>query len=119
MNKKTVACFYLSLSISLVLFFTCTGLELPEDIKRVKPTPVITDKQIEKNVKDAIIENEGLAPFSLSMNVVVNNGIVTLVGTVDNYNVKKNLEATANSVPGVQNVINQLRVHNDPLLKGH
>jgi osmotically-inducible protein OsmY len=65
-------------------------------------------ERIREDVNERLTDD----PFldATNIEVSVDNGIVTLTGTVDNRNDKRRAEDVAESVAGVSDVLNQLRV---------
>lgn len=73
--------------------------------------PAMTDKEIE----DAIISVSSYDPrvYSYNINPVVENGWVTLRGSVDNLRAKKAAENLANNTLGVTGVTNEIDITTD------
>jgi osmotically-inducible protein OsmY len=67
-----------------------------------------SDDRIEEDVNEALTRHPGLDASEID--VKVQNGEVTLTGTVDNRQEKRMAEDAAESCPGVRDVHNQLRV---------
>ncbi|MFW5778110.1 MAG: BON domain-containing protein [Bacteroidota bacterium] len=67
-----------------------------------------TDEQIRQAVKDAFLYDPRV--FSFNPNVSVEDGYVTLTGTVDNFQAKRAAEHDARNVVGVLGVNNYLKV---------
>jgi osmotically-inducible protein OsmY len=67
-----------------------------------------SDERIREDISDRLMENDELDPSNVSVNV--EDGTVTLTGTVDDRRQKYLAEELAESVMGVQDVQNQLRV---------
>ena len=75
-----------------------------------------TNAQLQKDVQDAIKWEPLL--HAAEIGVIVNDGIVTLTGTVDNYTKKIQAENAAKSVAGVQALVEDIEVkfHNSEKL---
>jgi len=69
-----------------------------------------SDQQIEDDINHRLTQHGQLNASDI--NVDVKNGEVTLTGEVDNRSDKRMAEDTADSVPGVKDVHNQLKVRN-------
>ncbi len=69
---------------------------------------VKTDKEVKEAVEDAFLYDPRVSSFNPT--VTVNNGIVTLTGTVDNLKAKRAAERDAKNVVGVFGVNNHLSV---------
>jgi osmotically-inducible protein OsmY len=67
------------------------------------------DLKIKQEVLNQLSLAETLKPFEIE--VFVNNGVITLKGTVDTYRKKLTAERVANEVDGVKAVIQELQVH--------
>jgi hypothetical protein len=81
----------------------------PRDYRR-------SDDRIEEDVNDRLTWHSQLDATDLKVDV--NNGIVTLTGTVDNRQDKRLAEDVAESVPGVWDVNNQIVVRNRGYYRG-
>jgi osmotically-inducible protein OsmY len=72
------------------------------------PTPAPADEQIRSNIKSMLLWNPDID--SNKVDVLVDNGIVTLKGTVDTYWQRWQAENTTKEVSGVLDVSNELTV---------
>jgi osmotically-inducible protein OsmY len=70
-----------------------------------------TNEQLQKDVMDAIMWEPELQAAEIG--VTVHEGIVTLLGTVDNYNKKMAAEVAAKEVEGVKALIEKIEVKYD------
>lgn len=70
------------------------------------------DQDIARNIFLALGKNSVPSSSQKVINISVQGGVVTLTGTVPNYNDSDLAESTAKTVPGVNKVINQLKVVN-------
>ncbi len=84
------------------------------NIEVLPPSPM--DDRIRREVYRAVFGSDGLYRYAMgavpSVHIVVKNGHVKLVGTVDNESDKNIAEIRAKSVPGVFSVENDLQVEN-------
>lgn len=71
---------------------------------------VMTDEQLNKAVKEAIISDANLVKFVKQINIKVEKGVVTLSGVVDSSDIKSNIESKAKAVKGVHKVVNNIEV---------
>jgi osmotically-inducible protein OsmY len=76
---------------------------------KVKSLMAPMDEEIEANIEDAIWNNA--ITESEEIVVIVNNGAVTLTGTVDSYQEKLEAEWISSGVEGVNEINNTLDVH--------
>jgi osmotically-inducible protein OsmY len=67
-----------------------------------------TNEALQKDVQDAIKWEPLL--HAAEIGVIVNDGIVTLTGTVDNYTKKREAEHAVKSVQGVKAVVEKIEV---------
>jgi osmotically-inducible protein OsmY len=67
-----------------------------------------SDQRIEEEINDRLMADDRLDASEIE--VTVKNGEVTLTGTVDDREAKRRAEDVAESVMGVEDVMNQLRV---------
>jgi osmotically-inducible protein OsmY len=67
-----------------------------------------SDQRIEEDVNEALTQNSHLDASNIE--VKVDQGVVTLTGTVDTRRDKRLAEDIADSCPGVNDVDNQIRV---------
>jgi len=76
--------------------------------------PSSSDDRIRRQVAHAIFSDDRLFPYSMGalppIHIIVKNGHVTLIGTVNNQADKNTAGIRANGVPGVFSVQNDLRV---------
>ncbi len=81
-------------------------------IEILPPSP--NDDRIRREVARALFNDDRLFPYSMgalpSIHIIVNNGHVSLEGTVNSQGDKNEAGIRANSVPGVFSVQNNLRV---------
>jgi osmotically-inducible protein OsmY len=68
----------------------------------------VFDRQIREEIMDAFTRDEDLDAEDVS--VRAEDGVVTLSGTVEDRRMVAALEETIQSVPGVERVINDLRL---------
>jgi osmotically-inducible protein OsmY len=68
----------------------------------------LTDEEIQKNVLEQFKYDPRISPSEIG--VTVKDGVVTLLGTVENYTKKWSAEEIALRVAGVKAVVNQLAV---------
>jgi osmotically-inducible protein OsmY len=66
------------------------------------------DKEIEEAVNDALLYDPRIFSFDVEPNV--DNGVVTLTGTVNNLQAKRAAESDARNTVGVLRVVNRLKV---------
>lgn len=71
-------------------------------------TAIQNDQQLTSKIQDSI--RSAFSNKYNNVNVSVNNGNVTLTGTVASQDDKNNLEQKIRGMPGVQNVTNQVTV---------
>ncbi len=73
-----------------------------------------TDEEIRQDVEEALQKD----PFvgSLDIDVVVEAGVVTLSGTVDNYFLKYQADEVASTVNGVTDIVNNIEVDYEELV---
>lgn len=98
MNRKIVLALVAVLALSAM---ACSSLN------QVTPAP-LDNAAMEADVRAAIASDHLDQTFSLG--VSVDNGIVTLSGTVDSAAQRSSIAASANRVDGVRSVINNLTV---------
>lgn len=67
-----------------------------------------SDEQVQKNVEEAI-KREALLDKK-EIGVIVNDGVVTLTGTVNNYAKKIEVAVAARNVEGVKVVIEEIKI---------
>lgn len=79
-----------------------------DNMKRLADQARITDSQIRQAVVDAMLYDPRVASFRPT--VTVNNGVVTLTGTVQNLKAKRAAAQDADNTLGVRRVKNYLRV---------
>jgi small conductance mechanosensitive channel len=77
----------------------------PQQLGQTTALPI--DQQLTTRIQDAL---KGLFSKYSNVNVSVNNGMVTLKGTVSSQSDKDNLEQIVNKIPGVSGVNNQITV---------
>lgn len=73
-------------------------------------TAVVQSADIASAVKTAYANDASLAPFAGNVAVVVQDGVVTLTGSVPSEKVKLDFDSKAKSVMGVTKVVNNLEV---------
>lgn len=79
-----------------------------DTMKKQNKKPAKSDDEIKKAVKDALLFDPRVISFNPT--VTVDNGIVTLTGTVDNLKAKRAAEQDAKNTVGTWRVKNHLRV---------
>jgi osmotically-inducible protein OsmY len=79
-----------------------------DEMRRSSRYPALTDQEIEKAVRDALVYDPRV--FSFNPDVSVEGGVVTLTGKVEDYRAKRAAEDTAQNTVGVWRVKNHLRV---------
>ncbi len=79
-----------------------------KDKMKQKTVSEISDKQIEKSVKDTFLYDPRV--YSFKIDVDSDYGLVTLSGVVDNYKAKRVAEQDARNVKGVIAVYNNIKV---------
>lgn len=88
-----------------------SGLEIEwwaeEPMERAKPA-VLTDQEIKEAVNDALLYDPRVSSFVID--VEVDNGLVTLSGTVDNLKSKHSAAQDARNTTGVWKVENNIKV---------
>ena len=67
-----------------------------------------TSTQIQQDVQTVLMQDPLVGEYGID--VLDNNGIITLTGVVPSREVMERAEAVASDVPGVQGVINQLEL---------
>ena len=85
---------------------------IQNDIKVVPVNQAFSDSDI-KAALESVLHNEFPLINSNDVNISVNNGFVTLTGTVSSMWVKDNMEDEFSSIGGVQGVIDKLAVKPD------
>jgi osmotically-inducible protein OsmY len=98
MNRKIVLALVALMAFSLM---ACTSLN------QVTPAP-LDNAAMEADVRAAIAEDHPGQTFSIG--VSVDNGIVTLTGSVESAAQRSSIAAAANRVDGVRSVINNLTI---------
>ncbi len=98
MNRKIVLALVAMMALSLM---ACTSLN------QVTPAP-LDNAAMEADVRAAIASDHPGQTFSVG--VSVDNGIVTLSGTVETPAQRSSIAAAANGVDGVRSVINNLTI---------
>jgi len=68
------------------------------------------DRKVAAQVRQAILDLDGLSVNAQNCKVIANNGTVTLRGPVANDQERAQIEATAKAVTGVTTVVNELEV---------
>lgn len=116
MNK---AYLLLAISGSLLLSPLASGHLLGDadvDINNLNKAKIVTQGKVRsdldtaKAVKSAISFDRNTSSFAKDIEVVSDNGVVTLSGIVPTVQDKINVEAKAKSVSGVASVMNNLQV---------
>jgi osmotically-inducible protein OsmY len=79
-----------------------------DDMRRSQKYPALTDDEIKQAIRDAFLYDPRVLSFNPK--VTVDDGTVTLSGTVTDYAAKRAAEDTALNTLGVWRVKNQLRV---------
>lgn len=79
-----------------------------DDMRRESKYALKTDEEIKEAVKDALLWDPRVSSFKPA--VKVENGVVTLRGSVDNYEAKQAAERDAENTMGVVHVDNRLKV---------
>jgi osmotically-inducible protein OsmY len=74
------------------------------------PGPITTDAELERRVRQAIMDDNMLSPTVTGLSVTAANGVVTLRGAVKTPKDKDAIAAKARGVPGVNNVTNDITV---------
>jgi len=83
-----------------------TGSELKEDSQKIGS--YMDDSAITAKVNAAILAEPGMNV--LDINVVTEDGVATLKGTVDSSTIKDNVEVLVASVSGVKRVNNEIDI---------
>lgn len=78
-----------------------------EDLRKEKYKEV-TDSAVKEAVQDALLYDPRVAAFDVTP--VVESGVVTLRGTVDNFKAKRAAEMDARNTVGVVSVVNRIKV---------
>jgi osmotically-inducible protein OsmY len=92
---------------NLVFLLLILGLALA-DVPADGAKPVLTDKAIGDKVQDELEADPGVQ--ATRVNIVVNRGVVTLTGEVDNLLARERAAAVAETVKGVRAVVNTMKV---------
>ena len=69
-----------------------------------------TDREISRQVRDAILSDKNLSPYAHDVSVITQNGTVTLRGPVRSDEEKRVVEEKAEEIAGEINVISELTV---------
>ena len=77
---------------------------------RVNGRPLRTDAEVERHARDALGQDPWLMGREVSLDVRVERGVVTVRGRVPSLLRRRLVEATLWWVPGVQDVVNAVRV---------
>ena len=85
---------------------------IQNDIKVVPINQAFSDSDI-KAALESVLHDEFPLVNSKDVNISVNNGFVTISGTVSSLWVKENMEDEFSSIGGVEGVIDQLKVKPD------
>jgi len=91
----------------LVFLLLILGLALA-DVPADGAKPVHTDKAIGDKVQDELEADPGVQ--ATRVNIVVNSGVVTLTGEVDNLLARERAATVAETVKGVRAVVNTMKV---------
>lgn len=86
------------------------GVIQVENRLRVRPAEFLTDRRIERRVRDALIRDPYVERYQIDTHVV--NGVVSLYGSVDSFFEKAMADDVVAEVPGVIAVKNHLEVNN-------
>lgn len=70
----------------------------------------LTDREITRQIRDAILSDKALSPYAHDVNVVTLDGTVTLRGSARSDEEKRVVEEKAAEIAGEINVISQLTV---------
>jgi osmotically-inducible protein OsmY len=92
---------------NLVFLLLILGLALA-DVPADGAKPVLTDQAIGDHIQDELEADPGVS--AVKVNVVVNNGVVTLTGEVNNLLAKERAVAIAEAVKGVRAVVDTMKV---------
>lgn len=85
-----------------------SGIIFVENKLAVVPTKNITDKEIAKDIMDAMERNANISPSDVDVKVV--NGRATLTGEVSDYNAYKAAYDSALYTSGVVKVIDKITI---------
>lgn len=69
-----------------------------------------TSTYVQQEVQTALMQDQVTGDYGIE--VLDNNGVITLTGVVPSREVSERAEAVARDIPGVQGVINQLELGN-------
>ena len=94
--------------LAIVTLFLATGCMNNGTMGSSAPSTYVSDTVLEAKVKAAMVSNRGLEGFSIHVNA--HKGVVQLSGFVDNDVTKQLAGQIANSVDGVNEVVNNLIV---------
>ncbi|HET7037496.1 MAG TPA: BON domain-containing protein [Thermomicrobiaceae bacterium] len=78
--------------------------------------PKRSDQHIDDEVRSHLTQHGHLDASNIDVNV--SNGVVTLTGTVDSRQAKRTAEQVTDSVPGVKDVTNQLKIQQQQQQQG-
>jgi len=84
-----------------------------DDMKKYSKFALLTDKQIQQAVTDALLWDP--RTYSFMIEVAVNNNVVTLSGVVDNLKARRIAEQDARNTVSVVQVNNYIRVRPRPI----
>ncbi len=84
-----------------------TVTKTPEDLSEGASDQVITEE-----IREAIVDSEGLSNDAKNISITTLNGVVTLRGRVANSKEKELIARTVSEVQGIISVKNQLEIKN-------
>jgi hyperosmotically inducible protein len=68
------------------------------------------DRQMAQQIRQAIVKDKSLSTYAHNVKVIVQDGAVTLKGTVRSDEEKQTIEAKATQVAGADKVTNQIEI---------
>jgi osmotically-inducible protein OsmY len=69
-----------------------------------------TDRQLTQQIRKALVKDKSLSTYAHNINVITQNGMVTLKGPVKSEEEKQAIEAKAAQIAGAGKVANELQV---------
>lgn len=87
-----------------------TTVTVPGDRTAIVPKRDVSDIDLARKVKVAISEDKVLAPFSSTVFVQSEKGVITLSGNVDSQKTKTDIESKVKNVSGVNKVVNNIEI---------